>query len=459
LKAAGATKPGGAIIREISPTIPSFFLQAYVYDTGCTGAAWISPLFGACTTSGAPNKPLLPGMSIGAGIKSSANKMHYATTYPWTAALGVNRTVGWHTIAFRGNTTTLEIIVDGTVAKVTNGTSLSKIMLRSDPMLGASSGADFYWDAIFAAPYEPSVSTVVGPEENVLMDASMVWTHLSVNDGPAARQGHTAVTDGTHVYLHGGERSGYEYSDVWQLAPSSRQWSFLAPKGSTLSAPGRHDHSTVLHHGNLYVYGGRGPQALGDFWTFSLTSSEWTQLAVPFSMAPRFGHSAVVIGDEMIVYGGYIEAEHVFSTDVWTYHFTKATWTHVGPQVTSLAGPSAPNLNEAIVLPTSIPNGRSAHLALAGSGSNQMDPSMYYIIGGLKDDSVSPLEDAWVFDPAKREWAPAAFTATFLQAIARYDSGIASFDRGTRLLVFGGLSNGEILGGEKGDTYTLYIGT
>ena len=61
--------------------------------------------------------------------------MHYATTYPWTAALGVNRTVGWHTIAFRGNTTTLEIIVDGTVAKVTNGTSLSKIMLRSDPML------------------------------------------------------------------------------------------------------------------------------------------------------------------------------------------------------------------------------------------------------------------------------------------------------------------------------------
>ena len=52
-------------------------------------------------------------------MQSSADPLRYATTYPWSAgAAGVKRSVGWHTLAFRGNTSVLEILVDGTVAKV-----------------------------------------------------------------------------------------------------------------------------------------------------------------------------------------------------------------------------------------------------------------------------------------------------------------------------------------------------
>ena len=48
---------------------------------------------------------------------------------------------------------------------------------------------------------------------------------------------------------------------------------------------------------------------------------------------------------------------------------------------------------------------------------------MFYVIGGLHDDGVSPIEDAWVFYPAKREWAPAKFSTTFIHVVARYASG------------------------------------
>jgi hypothetical protein len=43
--------------------------------------------------------------------------------------------------------------------------------------------------------------------------------------------------------------------------------------------------------------------------------------------------------------------------------------------------------------------------------------------------------------------------------VARYDSALATFDAlGDRVLVFGGLREGSILGGDKGDTYALYLG-
>ena len=64
-----------------------------------------------------------------------------------------------------------------------------------------------------------------------------------------------------------------------------------------------------------------------------------------------------------------------------------------------------------------------------------------------------------MFDPAKREWSVAAFPASTLAAVARYDSSLATFDAlGDRVLVFGGLREGAILGGDKGDTYALYLG-
>ena len=265
----------------------SFFLQAYVYDSGCAGAAWISPDWGSCVDAATGStKNLLPGTAVGAGVQSSADPDRYAMTYPWTAVSGANRSVGWHTVAFRGNSTTLEILVDGIVAKVTKGTTLSKIMLRADPVTGQTTGADFYWDGIFAAPYNPGVTAVVAAEEAVLMASGMGWSQVAASaaaTGPGARQGHSFTADGSgNLLVFGGERSGYEYGDVWRFAPSTRTWTFLPAVGAGSPPSGRHDHTAVVHGGSLYVYGGRGAggDALADFLKFNLNTQEWTKLPV-----------------------------------------------------------------------------------------------------------------------------------------------------------------------------------
>jgi len=54
----------------------------------------------------------------------------------------------------------------------------------------------------------------------------------------------------------------------------------------------------------------------------------------------------------------------------------------------------------------------------------------------------------------------AALPAAALPAVARYDAALTPFGTtGARVLVFGGLRDGAILGGDQGDTYALYLGT
>jgi len=477
LKAAGATKAGGAITRVVSPAMSSFFLQAYVYDSGCAGAAWVSPDWGSCTDAGSANssKRLLPGTAVGAGVQSSADPLRYATTYPWVAVPGANRSVGWHTIAFRGNSTTLEILVDGAVAKVTKGTTLSKIMLRSDPVAGGATGADFYWDGIFAAPYSPTVAASAGAEEDVLMASGMGWSQVAAGaaaTGPGARQGHTVTADGSgDLLVFGGERSGYAYGDVWRFAPAACTWTFLPAVGAGSPPPGRHDHAAVVRSGALYVFGGRGGggAALDDFWKFTVATQEWVQLPTPPGAAARFGHTASVVGDAMLVYGGYLEASGEFTTELWSFDLAsgvtaasaalpggKHGWTKVGPRDSNFKSDSEKSVNDAIVFPSLLPPGRFSHLSLS-VGSLASAP--LYVLGGLDADHATPLSDAWVYDHVGKKWAVAGFPAAALSAVARYDAALTPFDAlGDRVLVFGGLRGGAILGGGKGDTYALYFG-
>ena len=466
LKAAGATRAGGAIVRDVTPAMTSFFLQAYVYDSTCAGAAWISPAWGACVDAEAGStKNLLPGTAIGAGVQSSADPARYATTYPWTAALGANRTAGWHTLAFRGNTTAVEVLVDGVVVKTTSGTTLSKIMIRADPVAGATAGADFYWDGIFAAAHDPNVrAAVTSPEEAVLMAAGMGWTKVvPAAAGPAPRQGHSLVVDAASgdLLVYGGERSGYAYGDVWRFAPGTSTWTFAPAVGAGSPPPGRHDHSAVSHGGALYVYGGRttGGAALGDFWKFELASQEWTQLPSPPGGGARFGHTAAVAGDAMLVYGGYVDAgEGEFTTEMWSYDLGvgKKGWIELGPREANFETTATASVNDAIVFPSPLPPGRFSHLSLSVGAAGK---PVYYVFGGLDDDHATPLEDAWAFDPLKKEWAVGAFPAAALKTVARYDAALATFDANNdRVLVFGGLREGAILGGDKGDTYAIYLG-
>lgn len=74
----------------------------------------------------------------------------------------------------------------------------------------------------------------------------------------------------------------------------------------------RASHSNVVYHDKLYVFGGQDDDnnKLGDLWTFDRNSRAWEEVRPGdggFQPIARSGHTAVVWGQKMYIFGGILE--------------------------------------------------------------------------------------------------------------------------------------------------------
>uniref|UniRef100_A0A3Q3X336 Uncharacterized protein n=1 Tax=Mola mola TaxID=94237 RepID=A0A3Q3X336_MOLML len=106
---------------------------------------------------------------------------------------------------------------------------------------------------------------------------------------------------------------------------------------SSLAPCDRYKHACCSSDGHVYILGGRDSSCLRDFWRYSvgflyvfggLLDSAYTKHRYPlwvFDIMPtnRKGHSAVVVGSAMLVYGGFVDIKGS-SQDFWSLDFTMA---------------------------------------------------------------------------------------------------------------------------------------
>ena len=61
-------------------------------------------------------------------------------------------------------------------------------------------------------------------------------------------------------------------------------------------------------------FGGSGPCASNDTWSFNISTRKWTELQCTGSIPPpRAGHAAVLVDDFMYVFGGRASGGTIFS--------------------------------------------------------------------------------------------------------------------------------------------------
>jgi len=430
--------PGGSIQKTVNK-MGSFTMKAYMYDSGCAGGHWISPDFESCTPVNEEGKSMLPTPNTGMGIYTASDPDVYCTTYPWHSSPS-KRSVGWHSMTFRDDDVTLLLTMDEytslPLTKRLNDpndvtTDITKVFLRGEKVPDQEIGSSVYWDAILVTAYDPTVSTGLMEEENVNFDPTAEWSAVGAIDPPPARQAHTAVVYDDGMYVFGGERSAYEYSDLWKYTFATDSWEFQFTANSS-AALGRHDHSAVVFGDAMYVYGGRSPAPLGDMWKYNFVTMTWTEMPSNHGMAPRFGHSAAVNGDSMYVYGGFVVSDEGAGLvdEIWSYSFTHGEWTKVGPRLQNFDEDYVASPTDAIVFPMEIPAPRFAHAAvLTGK-----EPALYAIGGAGGLSMGEALATLWKFDLVKLEW-------TLMMEhplLGRFDSSAVLFGGGKFALVYGG---------------------
>jgi N-acetylneuraminic acid mutarotase len=126
------------------------------------------------------------------------------------------------------------------------------------------------------------------------------WTAVSTADVPLAREGHTAVWSGSEMIVWG----GYNYDSQIYLNtggrynPDANSWTAT----STSSAPSsRAAHTAVWTGSEMVVWGGTDDSTGG---RYNPTADNWAITSTTNAPDGRFAHTAVWTGSEMIVWGG-----------------------------------------------------------------------------------------------------------------------------------------------------------
>ncbi|XP_060732269.1 uncharacterized protein si:dkey-3d4.3 isoform X2 [Tachysurus vachellii] len=173
---------------------------------------------------------------------------------------------------------------------------------------------------------------------------SCLWTSVPQSSpAPCDRYKHAICAYNGNVYLLGG-RWKHSLKDFWKYNVVCNKWIKLDCDSD--NAPDElEEHSMVSHQGVLYIFGGLRDSAYSDtktpLWLFDTAKEHWffieeqSPLAQNVAPANRKGHSAVVLGSSMFIYGGYIDMRGT-SQEFWKFNLDSRLWSllsiaQVGP--------------------------------------------------------------------------------------------------------------------------------
>ncbi len=96
----------------------------------------------------------------------------------------------------------------------------------------------------------------------------------------------------------------------------------------------RDEHTANVYEGTLILFGGfvKGERT-NTMYRYYFKENKWEEVKYlgHHWPCPRAGHSASIIGDQLIVIGGKDE-ENQKLMDVWSYDFTMYQWTELRPE-------------------------------------------------------------------------------------------------------------------------------
>lgn len=204
---------------------------------------------------------------------------------------------------------------------------------------------------------------------------------------PLARFKHAVCSSPNgYIYIHGGRTGNCAlYDDIWRFDPHQNSWSQMKTSGR--KPPNLQEHTLVEYNEQLYLFGGQVSASNDDesFWRLDLVNNEWHSLKLRSSkygayLGPsnRRGHSAVIYGDSMYIFGGF-EDFRGSSSQLWEYDLMNQRW-----ELRNLSSLSAIQ-----------PEPRHSHSAIVH------DCNMY-IYGGLSN--LKPLGDLWRWSWRDKRW-------------------------------------------------------
>mmetsp|Transcript_110192 Transcript_110192/g.235255 ORF Transcript_110192/g.235255 Transcript_110192/m.235255 type:complete len:782 (+) Transcript_110192:69-2414(+) len=153
---------------------------------------------------------------------------------------------------------------------------------------------------------------------------------------PPARSGAQAAVWNHSVWFFGGytKKDGEYFNDVYKYDIGTSQWGTVHTLGEAPQK--RTDHSMVLFRDSLLVFGGfDGHNRFNDLRELNLREKRWSKVNAVRNPVPRsiFGHTAVVYGHSMYIFGGW--DGHDIVQELFEYNISSNMWMQIQPRGTA----------------------------------------------------------------------------------------------------------------------------
>eukprot|EP01063_Lacrimia_lanifica_P029969 TRINITY_DN4681_c0_g1_i1.p2 TRINITY_DN4681_c0_g1~~TRINITY_DN4681_c0_g1_i1.p2 ORF type:complete len:443 (+),score=153.52 TRINITY_DN4681_c0_g1_i1:155-1483(+) len=177
----------------------------------------------------------------------------------------------------------------------------------------------------------------------------------------------------------------------------------------------RFGHTAVVHENDMIIFGGRDASCNDDVWVYNFPTKVWKKVPITGEKPKaRAGHTAVIIrGHYMYMFGGVAEqtsngSHSCWLNDLWSLNLKTFHWT----MLRSKGG--------------HVPGKRKGHTAVTHRES-------MFVFGGGQDD-LTLYNDLWEYNHVTHKWIPRKYTGYSPQERMYH---VASTS-GSRMIVFGG---------------------
>lgn len=126
-------------------------------------------------------------------------------------------------------------------------------------------------------------------------------------DFPSNRCSHTACIYNESMYIFGGYNGNY-VNDMYALNLKSKKWKKVLYRGQMAPSP-RSGHCIIVNDDFLYLFGGRDAKYCNRLYQFQFRTFQWRLVETSESPGNRKGHSMLLVGNRIIVFGGEHRAE------------------------------------------------------------------------------------------------------------------------------------------------------
>ncbi|RPA81853.1 galactose oxidase [Ascobolus immersus RN42] len=169
-----------------------------------------------------------------------------------------------------------------------------------------------------------------------LNTSTLQWSKPSSDSqhSPCGRYGHSLNIVGSRLFLFGGESDGHFFQDLSAFDLGSLQqdcdWKRLSPEAvngkSNLPAP-RSNHTMVVFQDSLYLFGGSDSTTwYNDVWRYDVKFNKWTEIeCIGYIPSPREGHSVALVSDVMYIFGGRTQTGRVLG-DLAAFRISSRRW-------------------------------------------------------------------------------------------------------------------------------------